>query len=109
MVASVPERYEGVSVATKANVYFEGRVVSYTVLWPDGTRRSLGVILPGDYQFGTGAPERMDIVAGSCRVRLDGTDAVRTVAAGECFEVPGDSGFDIAVDEGVVEYVCSYG
>ncbi len=108
MLNSAPPHLE-VSVAhTKANIYFDGQVVSHTVDSADGVRRTLGLIYPGSYHFGTGAPELMQIVAGSCRVRLDGSTSWAAYAEGTAFEVPGQSGFDIAVDEGIAEYVCTF-
>ena len=107
-MSSLPTQFAGVTVATKANVYFDGKVVSHTVLFPDGTKKTLGLIYPGSYHFGTGAPERMEIVAGACRVALDGTKEVRSHAAGQSFDVPGKSGFTIEVAGGLCEYICSF-
>jgi purine/pyrimidine-nucleoside phosphorylase len=105
---SLPTQFAGVTVHTKANVYFDGKVVSHTVLMPDGAKKTLGLIYPGSYHFGTGAPERMEIVAGSCRVTLDGATAARDYAAGTHFDVPGQSGFTIEVPAGLCEYICSF-
>ena len=92
----------------KANVYFDGKVVSHSILFPDHTKKTLGLIYPGTFHFGTDQAERMEIVAGSCVVKLDGQAAVNTYAAGESFEVPGKSGFDIEVRSGLCEYICSF-
>lgn len=105
---SLPTQFAGVTVHTKANVYFDGKVVSHTVLMPDGAKKTLGLIYPGSYHFGTGAPERMEIVAGACRVTLDGATAVQEYAAGSFFDVPGKSGFTIEVKSGLCEYICSF-
>lgn len=105
---SAPSQFSGVTVHTKANVYFDGGVVSHTVLFADGTKKTLGLIRSGNYHFGTGAPERMEIVAGSCKVTLDGQSAVQTYGAGTFFDVPGKSGFTIVVEAGLCEYVCSF-
>lgn len=105
---SLPAQFSGVTVHTKANVYFDGRVVSHTVLLPDGAKKTLGLIYPGSYHFGTGAPERMAITAGGCRVTLDGQTAVKDYAAGTFFDVPGQSGFTIEVAGGICEYICSF-
>lgn len=102
------EKFENVTAVCKANVYFDGKVVSHTILFPDGSKKTIGLIYPGSYYFNTGVPERMDVVAGSCRVKLAGKTDWREYAAGAYFEVPRDSGFDIAVDQGIMEYVCSY-
>ncbi len=105
---SLPTQFTGVTVHTKANVYFDGRVVSHTVLMPDGAKKTLGLIYPGSYHFGTGAPERMEIVAGACRATLDGTNTQKEYAAGTSFDVPGKSGFTIEVPSGLCEYICSF-
>ena len=105
---SLPVQFAGVTVHTKANIYFDGKVVSHTVLLPGGSKKTLGLIQPGSYHFGTGAPERMEIVAGTCRVTLDGSAAVKEYAAGTSFDVPGKSGFTIEVAGGICEYICSF-
>jgi len=107
-MSAVPERFEGVSAVTKANIYFDGRVVSHTILFPDGSKKTLGLIYPGKYHFGTDAAERMEIVAGSCHVIIDGAQAQNAYAAGNSFDVPGKSGFSIEVKEGICEYICSF-
>lgn len=107
-MSSLPTEFSGVTVHTKANIYFDGRVVSHTVLMPDGAKKTLGLIQPGSYHFGTGAPERMEIVAGACRVTLDGQTETKAYAAGTYFDVPGNSGFTIDVDAGLCEYICSF-
>lgn len=107
-MSTLPTQFAGVTVVTKANVYFEGKVVSHTVLFADGTKKTLGLIYPGSFHFGTGAPERMEIIAGGCRVTLDGQTAARDYAAGQHFDVPGKSGFTIEVAGGICEYICSF-
>jgi uncharacterized protein YaiE (UPF0345 family) len=105
---SFPTQFSGVTVPTKANVYFDGKVVSHTVLLPEGAKKTLGLIYPGSYHFATGAPERMEIIAGACRVTLDGQTVGRDYPAGTFFDVPGKSGFTIAVQTGLCEYICSF-
>ena len=100
--------FKNVTAVVKANVYFEGKVVSHTILLDGGEKKTLGLIYAGEFHFGTDAPERMDIVAGNCRVRLDGTSEWRDYAAGTFFKVPGKSGFEISVASGIAEYVCSF-
>jgi len=100
--------FKGVTAVAKANVYFDGKVVSHTILLADGAKKTLGLIYAGEFHFGTDAPERMDIVAGACRVRLDGTTDWQEYGAGTFFKVPGKSGFDISVASGIAEYVCSF-
>jgi purine/pyrimidine-nucleoside phosphorylase len=100
--------FAGVTVHAKANVYFDGNVVSHTVHQSDGTKLTLGLIRPGSYHFSTAVGERMEIVAGTCQVTLDGSTNTRAYTTGESFEVPGQSGFSIAVDTGLCEYVCTF-
>ena len=108
-MSAAPERFDGVSVVTKANVYFDGKVVSHTILFPDGSKKTIGLIYPGSFNFTTNAPEVMAIVAGSCRVRLKGETSWKTYAAGDWFPVAANSAFDIEVESGIAEYVCSFG
>lgn len=107
-MSTLPTQFSGVTVATKANLYFDGKVISHTVLFPDGTKKTLGLAFPGSYHFKTGAPERMEIVAGTCHVVVDGATDSRTYAPGEHFDVAGNAGFTIAVADGVTEYICSF-
>lgn len=100
--------FANVTAVAKANVYFDGKVVSHTIRFADGSRKSLGIIYAGEYHFGTDAPERMDIIAGSCEVKLDGSEDWEAYAAGSFFRVPGKSGFSIAVAGGIAEYVCTF-
>ncbi|MBM3839041.1 MAG: pyrimidine/purine nucleoside phosphorylase [Verrucomicrobia bacterium] len=105
---SAPTEFQGVTALTKANVYFEGKVVSHTILFPDGAKKTLGLIYPGKFHFGTDKAERMEIVAGQCRVKLDEQTTVSTYVTGEKFEVHAKSGFDIEVEGGICEYICSF-
>ncbi|MCU0752345.1 MAG: pyrimidine/purine nucleoside phosphorylase [Akkermansiaceae bacterium] len=100
--------FANVTVDAKANVYFDGKVVSHTVHGADGSKKTLGLIYPGTYHFGTAAPELMEIIAGDCKVRLDGTSETSAIEAGSSFEVGGNSGFTITVEEGICEYICSF-
>lgn len=107
-MSNLPTEFTGVTVTAKANVYFDGKVVSHSVLFPDGGKKTLGLIYPGSYHFGTGAPERMEIVGGACRVTLDGREDVMSYGAGQSFDVPGQGGFTLEVFGGLCEYICSY-
>ena len=102
------DRFEHVTVIKKANVYFDGKVTSRTVLFPDGTRKTLGFMLPGDYEFGTGAPEVMELLNGEMEVLLPGSDYWQTFKAGEVFSVPANSSFKLHLT-GIADYCCSYG
>jgi uncharacterized protein YaiE (UPF0345 family) len=101
-------QFDNVSVIKKANVYFDGKCVSHTVILAGGVRKSVGVILPSTLTFNPDAPERMEIVAGSCRYKLAGAADWKTVKAGESFDVPGKSSFQIEQSE-PLHYVCHFG
>ncbi|MFM8829908.1 MAG: pyrimidine/purine nucleoside phosphorylase [Spartobacteria bacterium] len=107
-MSAIPSEFSHVTVPTKANVYFDGKVVSHSLVFADGSKKTLGLIYPGDYHFGTGKAERMEIVSGSCVVKVDGGGERVPVAAGGFFDVPANSGFDISVAEGICEYICSF-
>jgi uncharacterized protein YaiE (UPF0345 family) len=102
------EKIDGVSVTTKANVYFDGKCVSHNLTQADGTRLSVGVVLPAQLTFNTGAPEIMECVAGSCEYKLAGTSEWRKSSAGEKFSIPGNSSFEIKVTE-AYHYICHFG
>ncbi len=101
-------QFDGVSVVKKANVYFDGKCVSHSIVLADGTKKSVGVILPSTLTFNTGVPEIMEGVAGSCRVRLKGEAEWKSYGAGESFQVPGKSSFDIEVADEAYHYVCHF-
>ena len=100
--------FENVTVDPLANVYFDGKVVSHSVHFADGTKKTLGIIFPGTYHFGTEAPELMEITGGSCEMTLDGSGTTRFIPTDDSFEVPGNSGFTITVNAGICQYVCSF-
>lgn len=108
MGMSATKQLDDVSVVCKANVYFDGKVVSHTILLKDGKKKSLGLIFPGSHHFSTNAPELMEIVAGSSKVRQAGSNEWTVYPAGTSLRVPGNSAFDIAVESGIAEYICSY-
>ncbi|HCZ16391.1 MAG TPA: pyrimidine/purine nucleoside phosphorylase [Accumulibacter sp.] len=101
-------QFDNVNVVKQANVYFDGKCVSHTLELPDGSRKTLGVILPSSLTFTTTAPEVMEGVGGSCRVRLQGEGQWKAYGAGQSFAVPADSSFEIACDD-VYHYVCHFG
>jgi len=100
--------FSGVTVLAKANVYFDGNVVSHTVLMPSGERKTLGLIRPGSYHFGTDAAERMEVVDGYCSVTIDGSSVLKDYSANMHFDVPAKSGFTIEVKGGLCQYICSF-
>jgi uncharacterized protein YaiE (UPF0345 family) len=101
------EKIDGVSVTTRANVYFDGKCVSHGIQLADGTKKSVGVVLPAQLTFNTGAPEIMECVAGSCEYRLAGSQEWLKSEAGQQFSVPGNSSFDIRVAE-AYHYICHF-
>ncbi len=101
------ENFENVTVKKEANIYFDGKVTSRQVTFANGDVKTLGIMLAGDYEFGTDAPELMEVTAGSAEVRLDGETEFKTYSAGESFNVPGNSKFSLKV-EGFFDYVCSF-
>lgn len=107
-MSASPEKFDNVSVICKANVYFDGKVVSHAVVFADGVKKTIGLIYPGSYTFNTGVAEKMEIIAGSCQVKVKGETEIKTYAAGTAFSVPANSAFDISVESGIAEYICSY-
>ena len=107
-MSSIPTEFKNVTAVAKANVYFDGKVVSHSILFPDASKKTLGLIYPGKFHFGTDKAERMEIVAGQCNVKLDGQATTSVYATGQAFDVPAKSGFDIEVNQGTCEYICSF-
>ena len=101
------QKIDGASIATQANVYFDGKCVSHSLTFADGTRKSVGVVLPSQLTFKTAAAEIMECVAGACEYKLAGTDEWRKSDAGEKFTVPANSIFDIRVGE-AYHYICHF-
>ena len=101
------DRFEQVTIVKQANVYYDGKVTSRTVLFADGTRKTLGIILPGEYSFGTADKEIMEILGGSLKVLMPGSADWATFTEGQSFSVPANSRFSVSTD-GVCDYCCSY-
>ena len=99
--------FSDVTIVKAANIYFDGKVTSRTVKFADGTRKTLGIMMPGEYNFDTADAEIMEILAGKMDVKLPGSDEWRTVAAGDSFDIPANSDFGLVVYE-VTDYCCSY-
>ena len=100
-------QFDNVSVKKKANIYFDGKCVSHTLLMPNGTRCTVGVIFPSMLTFNTGSLGLMEINLGVCKVRLKGEGSWKTYQAGDKFTVPGNSSFDIETTE-MLDYVCHF-
>jgi len=81
-------RFENVSIVKEVNVYFDGKVTSRTVEFTDGTKKTLGLMFPGDYEFGTDVKEIMEIMSGTLEVLLPDTSDWVTINGGESFDVP---------------------
>jgi len=99
--------FSNVTVVKKANIYFDGQVSSRTVQFADGTEKTLGFMLPGEYTFGTEAKEIMEIMAGDLEVLLPESEQWQSIQAGSSFEVPADSKFQIKIKT-PTDYCCSY-
>jgi len=99
--------FKNVTVVKEANVYFDGKVSSHTVLFPDGSKKTLGVMLPGAYEFGTASKEIMEILVGDLDVLLPGESEWKTIKEGESFEVSAQSKFKLKV-KSITDYCCSY-
>ena len=99
--------FHNVTVVKKANIYFDGQVSSRTIQFADGTEKTLGFMLPGDYTFNTEAKELMEIMAGDLELLLAGSEQWQTITAGQSFEVPAHSQFKIKIKT-PTDYCCSY-
>lgn len=99
--------FKNVTVVKRANIYFDGKVASRSVLFPDGSKKSLGIMQPGEYEFGTGDREIMEIMSGELEVSLPGAEGWRPVTGGQSFEVPANSKFRMKV-KALTDYCCSF-
>jgi len=99
--------FNQVTVVKKANVYFDGKVTSRTVIFEDGTKKTLGIMMCGDYEFGTVDQEIMEILSGSLEVLLPDSSEWKRFGPGESFEIPANSKFSLKVTS-IVDYCCSY-
>ena len=105
------DKIDNISVTTQANVYFDGKCVSHSITLADGSKKSIGVILPSTLTFNTGALEIMECVGGACEYKLAGSPAWIKSSTGEQFSVPGNATFEIRVAEGhaAYHYICHFG
>lgn len=99
--------FKNVSIVKKANIYFDGKVTSRTVIFEDGEKKTLGIMMPGEYEFGTGDKEIMEILSGEMDVLLPESENWKTISEGQSFEVPSNSKFKLIVKD-VADYCCSY-
>lgn len=98
--------FKNVTVKKEANIYYDGKVTSRVVSFEDGSMKTLGIMLPGDYTFGTDKAEIMEILSGDLEIKLPNEDW-KTLNTPETFEVPANSSFDLKIKT-VVDYCCSY-
>jgi uncharacterized protein YaiE (UPF0345 family) len=103
----IMSEFNNVTIVKKANVYFDGKVTSRTLIFPDGYRKTLGIMLPGEYHFNTAEKEIMEILSGDLEVLLPGSDSWKPIKGGEAFEVPAQSGFDLKVTS-ITDYCCAF-
>ncbi|TCT16097.1 hypothetical protein EDC18_102113 [Natranaerovirga pectinivora] len=101
------EQFNNVTILKKANTYFDGKVTSRTIVFNSGETKTLGIMMPGEYEFGTDKKELMEILAGNMEVQLLGSEDWMTITGGQSFEVPRNSSFKLKVTE-LVDYCCSY-
>lgn len=102
----MPE-FNNVRVIKKANIYFDGKVTSRSIVFPDGSKKTLGIMLPGDYEFNTDAKELMEIISGDLDVSIPGENGWKTIKGGESFEVPANSKFGLKIKT-ITDYCCSF-
>ncbi len=100
-------QFDNVSIAKQASVYFDGNVTSRTVLFSDGSRKTLGIMMPGDYEFGTEQAELMEITAGDLEVLLPGQDQWQQIVGGQSFNVAANAKFSLRIKQ-LTDYCCSY-
>jgi len=99
--------FTNVTVIKEANTYFDGKVTSRSVVFPDGTKKTLGIMLPGEYQFNTDDKEIMEILSGDLEVLLSEAEGWQTIKGGESFEVPAQSKFSLKIKT-LTDYCCSF-
>lgn len=100
-------QFTNVTVEKKANVYFDGKVTSRTVVFEDGSKKTLGIMLPGEYEFNTADKEIMEIMAGDLDVKLPQNSDWMPVTGGESFEVPANASFSLKIKT-ITDYCCSF-
>jgi len=99
--------FKNVSVELAGNSYFDGAVTSRTIHFEDGSKKTLGFMLPGEYEFGTDAAELMEITSGELDVKLPASSEWISIKGGESFNVPAKSKFQVNV-KNITDYCCSY-
>lgn len=100
-------QFTNVTADKKANIYFDGKVTSRTLRFEDGSMKTLGIMLPGEYTFNTGDKEIMEIMSGEMEVQLPGNDSWISITGPQSFEVPANSSFNVKAKT-ISDYCCSY-
>jgi uncharacterized protein YaiE (UPF0345 family) len=100
-------KFENVTVLKEASVYFDGKVTSRTVMFADGSKKTLGIMMPGEYEFGTDLAENMEMQSGDVEILLSGETEWQAIANGTSFDVPANSKFGIKVKH-IADFCCSY-
>lgn len=99
--------FTNVTINAEANVYFDGKVTSRKITFSDGSFKTLGIMMPGDYKFGTNEKELMEITSGDCEILLPSSNEWQTIKGGESFYVPANSEFEIKAKT-LIDYCCTY-
>lgn len=99
--------FKNVTVVREANVYFNGKVTSRTVVFEDGSKKTLGFMQAGEYSFDTGAAEIMEMIGGEMEVKLPDSNEWKTFKSGDSFKVPANSKFDLIIKD-YADYCCAY-
>jgi len=97
---------KNITITKEANIYYEGKVTSRSIVLADGSVQSLGIMMPGEYTFGTKEAEIMEMMSGELEIRLPGEEW-KTLSTPETFNVPANSSFDLKIKT-VTDYCCSY-
>lgn len=100
-------QFTNVRIIKKANIYFDGKVTSRTLYTANGEKKTLGIMLPGEYEFDTGVPEIMEVLSGEINVCLPGETVFRTYKEGDTFHLPANITFKLSIKK-VSDYCCSY-
>tara|TARA_R110001583_G_scaffold59932_6_gene178417 strand:+ start:39207 stop:39524 length:318 start_codon:yes stop_codon:yes gene_type:complete len=99
--------FTNVTIDTEANIYFDGKVTSRKITFSDGSFKTLGIMMPGEYKFGTAEKELMEITAGDCEILLPESTQWQTIKGGESFYVPANSEFELKAKT-LIDYCCNY-
>ena len=97
---------KNITIKKEANIYYEGKVTSRTITLENGEVQSLGIMLPGEYTFGTEQAEIMEMLSGELEIKLP-NEQWKTLNTPETFNVPANSSFDLKIKT-VTDYCCSY-